>query len=107
MFSSEQRRSEATMNLVLMPAHDSGLRDAMRKVGGFNPHFGRVAATLSAEFDLAETEAHQLASYWGAFFGMWCLDWRRYQPALAKRTVRYTTKLKIGYPDTLCPYNRC
>ncbi len=26
MFSSEQRRSEATMNLVLMPDHDSGLR---------------------------------------------------------------------------------
>ena len=71
IFSSEQRRSEAVMNLLLMPAHDSGLRDAMRKVGGFNPHFERAAATLSAEFDLDETEAHQLASYWGAFFGMW------------------------------------
>ncbi len=71
MFSSEQRRSEATMNLLLMPAHDSGLRDAIRKVGGFNPHSERAAATLCAEFDLDETEAHQLASYWNAFFGMW------------------------------------
>ena len=71
MFSSEQRRSEATQNLLLMPAHDSGLRDAMRKVGGFNPHFARAAATLSAEFDLDETGAHQLTSYWSAFFGMW------------------------------------
>ncbi len=71
IFSSEQRRSEATMNLLLMPAHDGGLRDAMLKVGGFNPHFERTAATLSAEFDLDEKEAHQLTMYWTAFFGMW------------------------------------
>ena len=71
IFSSEQRRSEAVMNLLLMPAHDSGLRAAMLKVGGFNPHFERAVATLSAEFDLDETGAHQLTSYWSAFFGMW------------------------------------
>ncbi len=71
IFSSEQRRLEAIQNLLLMPAHDSGLRDAMRKVGGFNPQFARAAATLSAEFDLDETGAHQLTSYWSAFFGMW------------------------------------
>ena len=71
MFSSEQRRLEAIQNLLLMPAHDSGLREAMRKAGGFNPQFARAAATLSAEFDLDETGAHQLTSYWSAFFGMW------------------------------------
>ncbi len=59
------------MNLLLMPVHDGRLRDAMRKVGGFNPNFERAAAALSAEFDLDETEAHQLTSYWNAFFGMW------------------------------------
>ncbi len=71
IFSSEQRRSEATQNLLLMPVRDSGLRDAMRKVGGFNRHYERAAASLSVQFDLDETEAHQLTSYWSAFFGMW------------------------------------
>ncbi len=71
IFSSEQRRSEATMNLLLMPVHDGGLRDAMHKAGGFMPHTERAAETLSAEFDLDETEAYQLTMYWIAFFGMW------------------------------------